>query len=257
MRAARTDEKVRSVTAPESAAGRFERAAEQPPPPQLAAPELLPARLAHAVAASLQVDGAGLTVHADGGLRAPIGASDPTTAHAERLQFTFGAGPCLRAADDGVAIAFDEEDIRRNWAELHASLTTETPYRSVLSLPLLPPLGPLIVLDLYTCEPAELTRLDRDEVEAVLVRLTVRLADGLLDPDDPRQAGGWWTGPDAQRRTRVWQAMGMVTVLRDLDPPDALQVLKAHAFATGRVVDDVAADLVAGRLDVAALDAAP
>jgi hypothetical protein len=248
---------VRDVSAPGSAAGRFEQAAQQPGPPQLAAPELLPARLAHAVAAALRVDGAGLTVHAGAGMRAPIGASDPTTAHAERLQFTFGAGPCLRAADDGVAIAFDEEDIRRNWAELHASLTTETPYRAVLSLPLLPPLGPLIVLDVYACDPSELTRLDRDELEAVLVRLTVRLSEGLLGPDDGGQQSGWWSGPDAQRRTRVWQAMGMVAVQRDLEPGDALQVLKAHAFATGRVVDDVAADLVDGRLDTAALEGAP
>ncbi|NYJ07954.1 ANTAR domain-containing protein [Petropleomorpha daqingensis] len=245
------------MSAPESAAGRFEQAAQQPPPAELAAPELLPARLAHAVAAALPVDGAGLTVHADAGMRAPIGASDPITAHAEQLQFTFGAGPCLRAADDGVAIVFDEEDIRRNWAELHASLTTETPYRAVLSLPLLPPLGPLIVLDVYVRDPAELARLDRDEVEAVLVRLTIRLAEGLLGPDDGQQADGWWSGPDAQRRTRVWQAMGMVALQRDLEPGDALQVLKAHAFATGRVVDDVAADLVDGRLDARALEGAP
>jgi hypothetical protein len=248
---------VRGVSAPESAGGRFEQTVQQPAPPGLAAPELLPARLALAVTEVLPVDGAGLTLHAQDGMRAPIGASDPTTAHAERLQFTFGAGPCLRAADDGVVIAFDEEDIRRNWAELHASLTTETPYRAVLSVPLLPPLGPLIVLDLYQCDPEELTRLDRDEVEAVVERLTVRLADGLLGSGDPRTSGGWWTGPDAQRRTRVWQAMGMVTVLRDLEPADSLQVLKAHAFATGRVVDDVAADLLAGRLDPATLEGAP
>ncbi|MGY1603691.1 ANTAR domain-containing protein [Geodermatophilus sp. SYSU D00815] len=245
------------MTAPESAAGRFEQAVRQAPPPQLAAPELLPARLAHAVAASLPVDGAGLTLHVDGGVRAPLGASDPATAHAERLQFTFGAGPCLRASDDGVAIAFDEEDIRRNWAELHASLTTETPYRAVLSVPLLPPLGPLVVLDLYQVDLAAMTALDRRDVEEVAAGLTRKLADALLEPRDAGSAPGWWRSPDAQRRTTVWQAMGMVTVLRELTPADALEVLRAHAFATGRVVDDVAADLVAHRLDVTALDGAP
>jgi hypothetical protein len=242
------------VTTPRPAGERFEQAAGEPAPPALDAPELLPARLAHAVAAALPVDGAGLTVHAPGGVRAPLGASDPVTAHAERLQFTFEAGPCLRAHDDGVTIAFDEEDIRRNWAELHDTLTTETPYRAVLSVPLLPPLGPLLVLDLYVCDPADLPRLDRREVEDVAAGLTGRLADALAVT---RRAGGWWNSPDAQRRTAVWQAVGLVSVRRALDTADALAVLKAHAVATGRVVDDVAADLLARRLDLDDLAGAP
>jgi hypothetical protein len=242
------------VTAGSPAGEQFQRAATEPAPPALDAPELLPARLAHAVAAALPVDGAGLTVHAPGGVRAPLGASDPVTAHAERLQFTFEAGPCLRAHDDGVTIAFDEEDIRRNWAELHDTLTTETPYRAVLSVPLLPPLGPLLVLDLYVCDPADLPRLDRREVEDVAAALTGRLADALAVAE---RGGGWWNSPDAQRRTAVWQAVGLVSVRRGLDTPDALQVLKAHAVATGRVVDDVAADLLARRLDLGDLAGAP
>jgi hypothetical protein len=244
------------MTAPRSAVARFDQVADGPAPPGLAGPELLPARMAAAVAAALPVDGAGLTVHAAEGVRAPLGASDPTTAHAERLQFTFGAGPCLRAHDDGVAIAFDEEDIRRNWAELHATLTTETPFRAVLSVPLLPPLGPLIVLDLYLCDPAEMTALDRDDVEDVTGSLTRRMAEALATSDTDASSG-WWSGPGAQRRTLVWQAMGMVSVIRGLDTADALDVLKAHAFAAGRVVDDVAADVVAHRLDVHDLAAAP
>ena len=64
---------------------------------------------------------------------------------------------------------------------------------------------------------------------------------------------GWWDGPDALRRARVWQATGLVDIALGLDAPDALAVLKAHAFATGRVVDDVADDLLAGRLSVAEL----
>ncbi|MGY1807849.1 hypothetical protein ACI8AF_10800 [Blastococcus sp. SYSU D00669] len=94
-------------------------------------------------------------------------------------------------------------------------------------------------------------------MEAVVVRLTIRLADALLAPDDPQEAAGWWQGPDARRRTQVRQAMGMVTVLRGLEPADSLEVLRAHAFASGRVVDDVAAALVAHRLDVSALAAVP
>ena len=244
------------MTGPGPAAQRFVRELDQLPPPELRGPEMLAVRLSQACVAALPVDGAGLSIHDMHGLRTPIGASDPVASQAERLQFTHGAGPCLRAHDDGVAIAFDEALIARNWPDLHDALIGDTPFRAVLSVPLLPPLGPLIVLDLYVCDPADLLRLDRDEVEGIALSLTGRLARELAMTEDGDPAG-WWTAPDARRRTAVWQAMGMVSVIRDLDTGDALEVLKAHAFATGRVADDVAADIVAGRLDPRALGGAP
>jgi hypothetical protein len=133
------------------AAGRFDEALASSPP-ELTGPELLPARLARACARALDVDGAGLSLHV-GLLRTPIGASDAVTAHAERLQFTVGDGPCLRANDDGVEITFAIEDIQRNWPQLWAALLGDTPYRGVLSVPLPPPMGPLVVLDLYVHAP--------------------------------------------------------------------------------------------------------
>src|SRR4051794_27750984 len=237
------------MTVPGPAAQRFARALEQLPPPELRGPEMLAVRLARACVAALPVDGAGLSIHDLQGHRTPIGASDPVASHAERLQFTLGDGPCLRAHDDGLAIAFDEAAIARNWPELHASLIGETPFRAVLSVPLLPPLGPLLVLDLYVRDPDALPATDRDDVEDVTIALTRAMVAAALGAPMP-EGRGWWDGPDALRRARVWQATGMVNVGLGLDAPDALAVLKAHAFAVGRVVDDVAADLVDGRLSL-------
>jgi hypothetical protein len=241
------------MTAPGPAAQRFARELDQLPPPELRGPEMLAVRLSRACVAALPVDGAGLSIHDMNGLRTPIGASDPTAAQAERLQFTHGAGPCLRAHDDGVAIGFDEAAIARNWPELHAALIGETPFRAVLSVPLLPPLGPLVVLDLYVRDPQTLPGTDREDVEDVTIALTRAMVAAALSA--PMQEGrrGWWDGPDALRRARVWQATGMVNIALGLDTPDALAVLKAHAFAAGRVVDDVAADLVDGRISLAEL----
>ncbi|MQA35365.1 ANTAR domain-containing protein [Modestobacter roseus] len=242
------------MTAPGPAADRFARELEQAPP-ELQAPELLGVRLARACAATLPVDGAGLGIHDMGGLRTPLGASDPVAAQAERLQFTQGVGPCIRAHDDGVAIAFDEGEIARNWPDLHAALTTTTPFRAVLSVPLLPPLGPLVVLDLYVQDPEALPAIDRNEVLDVVVAVSRELsvaARGTADAE-PDPGRGWWEGPDAMRRARVWQAMGMVNVAHGLDSEDALALLKAHAFAQERMVDDVAADLVTGLLPLDAL----
>jgi len=238
------------MTGPGPAARRFAQALDQLPPPELRGPEMLAVRLSRACVAALPVDGAGLSIHDAHGLRTPIGASDPTASLAERLQFTHGTGPCLRAHDDGVAIAFDEVDVARNWPDLHDSLMSQTPFHGVLSVPLLPPLGPLVVLDLYVRDPAALPGTDREDVADVTIALTRAMVAAALGAPAQEGARGWWDGPDALRRARVWQATGMVNVAFDLDTEDALAVLKAHAFATDRVVDDVADDLVTGRLSL-------
>ena len=238
-----------------SAADRFDQALATTPA-DLHGPELLPCRLARACAAALGVDGAGLSLHV-GMLRTPIGASDAQTAHAERLQFTVGDGPCLRAQDNGTVIAFSLEDIARNWPELWASLLHETTYRGVLSVPLPPPMGPLVVLDLYVRDLVQLTSLDRGDVQDVARVTTQELAVTVTGPEFPDDGSNWMDGPHAQRRANVWQAMGLVGISSGLDATDAIATMRASAIAAGRVVDDVAADIVAGRLVPADLRAAP
>jgi hypothetical protein len=229
---------------------RFLEALHAPVPDELAGPDMLPTRLARAATRALPVDGAGLSIHEGAGLRTPVGASDPAAALAERLQFTHGDGPCLRAHDTGRRIAFDLADIARNWPELHASLVGETPFSAVLSLPLPPPLGPTVVMDLYATDPVRLTRVPREDVETVLLCVTEEL---VRASDSPASAPRWWDAPDARRRVAVWQATGALSVALGIDVVAALAVLRAHAFATGRVVDDVAADVLSGALDPAAL----
>ena len=211
---------------------------------------MLAVRLARAAMAALPVDGAGLSIHDMAGHRTPIGGSDPSASQAERLQLTHGDGPALRAHDDGVVIAFDEAAIARNWPELHEALVGRTRFHAVLSVPLLPPLGPLVVLDLYVRNADQLPATDREDVADVTIAMTRAMVTAALGAPVEEGRRGWWDGPDALRRARVWQATGMVNMGFDLDTADALAVLKAHAFATGRVVDDVADDLVEGRIDL-------
>ena len=222
-----------------------------------AAPELLPARVARACADALPVDGAGLSLHA-GALRVPIGASSEVAAHAERMQFTFGDGPCLRAHDTGRAIDFAPADIERNWPGLYAALMADSPYRGVLSLPLPEPLGPTVVLDLWVHQPSALPGIDRRDVEAVLRRATGELARSLREGAPIPDAGSTWLeNEDALRRSSTWQAVGVVGMALILDTRDALEVLRAAAITSGRSVDDVAGDLLTGKLLPLDLGAAP
>ena len=246
---------------PRSAGDRFDRLLAEPAPDGIpgshTAPELGPSRWARAAAGSLGVDGAALSLHDHAGLHTPLGSSDPVTTLAEQLQFTYGVGPSIRAHDTGQVIAFDEDDIARNWPQLHGSLVERTPLRAVFSTPLLPPLGPLIVLDLYTRDPDEMRGLDRDAVEEVVVRVTRAAIQELMGPGSTGAEIEWWRSPDALRRGRVWQAMGQVAVRLQQDTSDALAVLRAHAVGSGRVLDDVADEVLSGTLDVRELAAAP
>ena len=55
--------------------------------------------------------------------------------------------------------------------------------------------------------------------------------------------------PAARRRSRLWTAVGLVMAASHVPSPDALGLLRAHAYATDRTADDLAADLVARRID--------
>jgi hypothetical protein len=46
----------------------------------------------------------------------------------------------------------------------------------------------------------------------------------------------------------VWEAMGKVSVDLEVGIPTSLALLRAAAYGSGRTTDDVAADLLAGRL---------
>ena len=239
-----------------TAADRFDEALDAHAPDR-EAPELLPARVARACVDALPVDGAGLSLHA-GALRVPIGASGAVAAHAERLQFTFGDGPCLRVHDDGRIISFEPRDIERNWPGLYAALMGDSPYRGVLSVPLPEPLGPTVVLDLWVRETEALPRLDRGDVDAVVDRVTGELARSLRESAPVTEAGSTWLeSEDALRRSSTWQAVGLVGMALILDTPDALEVVRAAAVTSGRSVDEVARDLLTGALLPLELGAAP
>jgi hypothetical protein len=63
----------------------------------------------------------------------------------------------------------------------------------------------------------------------------------------PAEGPQWLHGPAPQRRAAVWEAMGKISVDLELDSVAALELLRLQAYRAGQSVDDVAADLLAGR----------
>jgi hypothetical protein len=218
--------------------------------------ELLPERLARACARVLPVDGAGISLFFSSDRRLPLGASDPTSAETERLQFTAGEGPCLTSHATGEPVLADEATIRSRWPGFYDALVARTPIRGVISLPLRDELRGIGALDLYVVPPHDIGALGlrdaltvSDQVAAVLQAQNDR---SRRRSDGP----AWLDAPAAARRSTVWQAIGFVNAALDLPSPDALAVLRAHAYATGTSLDELADQVLSRQVcvDELALD---
>ena len=216
--------------------------------------ELLPVRLARACVQVLPVAGAGLCALADPDLRLPLGASDDVAAYVERLQFTYGDGPCLQAHRTGDPQVLTAAEISHRWPELYQDLTSVTPYRAVASLPLLEGATRIGCLDLYLREstalsPAELADAAAvaDAVAAAL--LHARIYSAAAQRTDPLRIPAAHTDPLAGR-IQVWKAMGLLNVELQVTTLDALALLRARAYATDCLVDDLAHGIVTGRIPV-------
>jgi len=211
---------------------------------------LLPDRLARVAARLLPVDGAGLSVLAGASGWAPLGASSPDAGRAERLQFTVGAGPCMHAQSTGQPSFVVQDDIRRRWPAFADLLFTDTPFTGIVALPLRSVVAGAGTMNLFFRDPAGVARLDVFDALSVGALVTSALGDAAVWSSwSEAQGPDWLRSPPALRRAAVWQAVGRIGAARDVDAPEALALLRAHAYAAGRSVDAVAADLLSGRLD--------
>jgi hypothetical protein len=210
---------------------------------------LLPDRLARAAARLLEVDGAGLSLLAGEGGRTPLGSSSPEAGRAERLQFTVGNGPCMLANATGQPVFVMEDDIRRRWPAFADLLLSLTSFRGIVSLPLRSPMAGVGAMNLFFRDAADVRGLDVFDAVAVGELITSALGDAAMLSTWSEAAGpDWLRSAPALRRAAVWDAVGRTSMALDVDTPEALSLLRAFAYAVGRSVDAVAADMLSGRL---------
>lgn len=216
------------------------------------APELLPVRLARAGARVLPVAGLGISVQSGELGRCPLGSSTEDADLAERLQFTAGQGPCTAAFTSGRPVFALPEDMAHRWPEFARQLTGRTPFRGIAALPFRRGLAGVGALDLYLTDPADVPRLDVFDAFTVADLITTALSEAVVWSTWSEASGpDWLRSPAAERRTGVWRALGRVSLDLDVGVPAALGVLRGHAGSAGRTVDDVAGDLLSGRLSAA------
>jgi hypothetical protein len=230
-------------------AGRFEAALDDVDEPGLAGPELLPVRLARAAARTLRVDGAGLSLLDAAQQRVPLGASSAPAELAERLQFTVGAGPCMTAHDTRQPVFAVEDELQHRWPAFADLLRGATPFRAIVALPLRPALTGNGAIDFYFERSEGVLALDVFEAMSVGELVSSALNDAAVWSTSSAANGPeWLTGPTPSRRAAVWEAMGKVGVELEIGAPAALALLRSRAYGSGSSVDDVAAELLSGRL---------
>jgi hypothetical protein len=190
--------------------------------------------------------------------RVPLGASDAAATLAEQLQFTLDEGPCLHAVRQRQLVAIDTDRLRSEWPLYAEEVLSRTPYRAIMSLPMALTADTFAALDLFMVDS---TGIDQISVVSALtiteeiVRALTSEAASQLEPSVSSDTPGpaWLDSPTTIARQRVWLAIGMLALRFGLDAPDALAVLRSYSYSEGTPVDEVAADLISGTLELNAL----
>ncbi len=208
------------------------------------------ARLCRACARLLPVDGASVSLmtRAGSGHRETLYASDTIIDHIETLQFSLGEGPCFEAFTTGrpVLVADLAADAATAWPVFAAQMTDQ-PVGAIFAFPLQHGAARVGAIDLYRRTPGWLTPPEL----AIALQIADIAATAVIGP--------FPVGPDGDiaeasllatpgNREHVHQATGMLVAEHAVPADQALARLRGHAFATGRLVDEVAADLVGRRL---------
>jgi hypothetical protein len=176
-----------------------------------------------------------------------VAASDARSRLLEELQFTLGEGPAIDAYSLRRPVL--EPDLvthgARRWPG-YAAAAHEHGIRAVFAFPVQVGAARAGALDVYRAEPGTLT--------ADALTQAVTFADVAMEllVDGQARAGEDRASPDVDdalaTRLEVYQAQGMVMVDLGVGIEEAMVRLRAHSFAAGRSIGDVAQDIVTGKL---------
>lgn len=204
-------------------------------------------RLCEATILALPVDGAGMALMTPAGHAGLLAASDARAAAMENLQHTLGEGPCLHASSVGRPVLLPDltASDSSQWPGF-TSAALEAGIAAVFAFPLQVGAIRLGVLDLYRTTVGSLDQLHLGEAldfataaTAIVLDLQHSASDGDLHPLLADAADG---------HREIHQATGMVTVQAAVGLAEALLLLRARAYVTGRSLVDIAADVLDGHV---------
>jgi len=209
-----------------------------------------PLRICELCVELVGVTGAGISTVTATRNRGVVCATDGIAHHIETLQLESGEGPCVDAANHRGPVMI--ADLRDHGEVLSSRWPIFLPdaiaagVGAVFALPLRIGAIGVGVLDLYRKDPGPLTEpqlafslMAADAAALALLYVDRDELGGDVPPAD---------APSSLREAQIHQATGMVSVQLNLSVEDALLMLRARAFASGRPLTDVARDVVELRL---------
>jgi len=211
-------------------------------------------RVCRACVALLPVDGASMSVISGTRHRETLFASDEVMARVESVQFTLGEGPCFEAFTTRRPVLVPDlpHALAQRWPTF-ASEIADQPIGAIFAFPIQSGAITIGAMDMYRREPGLLTTAELATalrvVDVAAMALIGASSDGQgSDIDLDRLA------PVRRDRAEVHQATGMVISHLGVPPEQALARLRGYAFATGRLIEDVARDIVTHRLPLDTTD---
>lgn len=187
-------------------------------------------------------------------LGAPFGteticASDKHAARIDELQFDLGEGPCWDAlATRRPVLTPDLHSTAPSSWPVFLQAIGDAPVGALYAFPLV--LGSLEIgaVDLYAERPGTLSRLEVTDALALAGLVALQVLRRALSGQPLKQDR---EAEDGYSRRVVHQATGMILAQLGLSAADALLVIHGYAFSHGQSVREVAADIVARRVDFA------
>lgn len=198
---------------------------------------------------ALPVNGVAISTLGDPFGSETVCASDDAAARLDEIQLDLGEGPCWEALRTSSPVM--EPDVQSATSDrwpLALGAMRETRLGAVFAFPMT--VGPIDVgaVDLYNEHPGSLTPSavrDATAMAGVVARNVLHRA--LLRSEHDGSPGDQDGGRYSRRE--VHQASGMIAAQTGAGAADALLLLRAFAHTAGRPVLDLAADVIARRVD--------
>jgi GAF domain-containing protein len=213
-------------------------------------------RICEACVVLLDVDAAAISLVFEGASSGTLGVSGEPARVYDELQFLLGEGPCLDSVSGRIPILVvdlaDPEEVR--WPAYGPAMLAHQ-IRGVYAIPVVVAGEFVGALDLFRARPGPLPDEELTGAVAAAELAGVPLLD-LLDGNlqtavtDPYSNA--WAELNRLSRAEVSQATGMLVAQLEVEPAEALVRLRAHAFAAGRSVTDIARDILDRRLQLEA-----
>ncbi|GAA2333264.1 hypothetical protein GCM10010431_65510 [Streptomyces kunmingensis] len=209
----------------------------------------LPGRLCRAVRDGLGMDGATMSLLTHTDARQLLCVTGDEALRLEQLQFESAEGPCMAASESGIpVVCMDPRDCLSLWPIFGSRLSEElSDIALVLAVPLIPsggrkPVGSLDVLRHTPWRPRENLVAEATAAAQAVTDILLRRAVHHFGGTEPLP----WEPADVidAHWGQTRRAAGRLAARRDIEVSEALALLRARAFATGRPLPQVSGDLL-------------